>query len=1408
MADIFLSHASADANAADKIKRWLTRDRSTWSVFLDQHARDGILAGQSWQDRLRGELESCRVVLAIITPNWLASRWCFTEAVTSTFRGKDFFGIVPMDLPGEILSAAPPIVHERQRQPVNLDTGDGWPELLNALDHSGLDPDEWFPVPAGIGPYPGFVAFEEREAGVFYGRSAEITQYLDELNVLRGADRAQALVISGGSGSGKSSLLKAGLIPRLRKKPDWVVIPPFDPSREPVHALFSAIRTTAERIGATLDLPQSPPESVDDLTALLQNSLRAIEQPANAWLLVPLDQAEVLVADAQSGKVTDAQRLMTALGTVLASRARKLVSVLTIRTEFVPALQRTWPTEVRLRDAPLRPMSALSEVIEKPAERFGIRLEAGFVGRIVEDTRGGDALPLLAYTLRELYEKHGRESKRFNVAQYEELGGVEGAIERKIREALSDPAPTSGELAALRRCFVRHLIRVDETAIEGARYLRTHVPASALPHGAARLVRRLVDAALLVQGEGTISIAHERLIGNWSEVPVLKWLAEDNADRRLLDSLRFHFSIHRNGGPLLSGKPLVDATDFLEREPSLSDDEPELVQFIHASATAERRRKIRQKWIVRGAVAASLVFLAVSLAAVTFFLRAQEQTRAAQRQASIARGQLLAVQARMADEYPQRHALLAAEAVRATRLHDLILPSARQALRDVVTAYSGVGLTGHERGLSGGGILAVAISPDNAWLATASRDRTVRLWNLNALDPSTAVRVLRGHEEMVDGLRFAPDNRRLATGSRDRTVRLWDLTAADPNTNVRVLRHQGIIDHVAISGDNRWLVAGGSGVWLWDLTVTGPNATPRSLSKESGINALAISFDNHWLVTGGFSTVTRWDLSAEDPAASPQVLLRDRRVYALAISPDGRWLAAGNWLWDLSTTDPSATVRSLEGHEVFDMAISGDGRWLVTGGSGNTARVWDLSAAGPNVAVDVLPHGDDVHAVAISPDSRWLATGSGDNTVRLWDLSAPKRSATVRVLRGHEGGVFAAAISADSRWLMTGSEDGTARLWDLHTDEPSTGVTVRRHPPRSGEVLGAGVSGNHLWLVKNVGMVNRTLLYDLNSPDKSKPVKTWAGRAVTFSRDNRSLVALSPNGALRLVDLSAPDSGAAPRQLPARQVDAIAISQDRRWLATLNAGSVQLWDLTVPDPVTAAKHVLPGDQGPFMRSVAIGADGRWLSTGSTDGSVRLWDLRAANPRASIQRLLGHERAINALAISPDNQWLATASADGTARLWSLNVQDPGTTVRVLRGHEGAVNAVAISADNRWLATASSDDTARLWDLSALDPSITVEILRGHQDDVNALAFSEDSRRLMSSSADGTVRVWDVDTSDLVDRARRIAGRNLSAEEWQQYFPGEEYRRTFDEYPEGRGVRDRVQASPGPQRGRGDTSTVR
>jgi hypothetical protein len=292
----------------------------------------------------------------------------------------------------------------------------------------------------------GLVAFDEKDAGVFFGRKLETTEYLGILDTLRGADRSQVLVISGASGSGKSSLLRAGLIPRMRPKPEWVVISPFEVARQPVRNLLDRLREALAGLAIPtdgLDLATLPDDATR-LAQILDETLLRLEQATEAWVLVPLDQAEALVAG-ERPEGDPARLLLDALAQLLCRRTRHTVVAATIRTEFVPRLEAVFPgPEVRLRQAPLSAIGSLAEIIEKPADRFGLELEPGLSERIVEDVHTADALPLLAYTLKALHDRSSSD-RRLTLDSYQTLGGVQGAIAAKLQFVPTDPEPTAEE---------------------------------------------------------------------------------------------------------------------------------------------------------------------------------------------------------------------------------------------------------------------------------------------------------------------------------------------------------------------------------------------------------------------------------------------------------------------------------------------------------------------------------------------------------------------------------------------------------------------------------------------------------------------------------------------------------------------------------------------------------------------------------------------------------------------------------------------------------------------------------------------------------------------------------------------------------------------------------------------------
>jgi WD40 repeat protein/serine/threonine protein kinase len=386
-------------------------------------------------------------------------------------------------------------------------------------------------------------------------------------------------------------------------------------------------------------------------------------------------------------------------------------------------------------------------------------------------------------------------------------------------------------------------------------------------------------------------------------------------------------------------------------------------------------------------------------------------------------------------------------------------------------------------------------------------------------------------------------------------------------------------------------------------------------------------------------------------------------------------------------------------------------------------------------------HEGSIAHVAISSDHRWVVTGSSDMTARIWDLMAENPGMGSRVLKGHEGPIECVAISPNRHWVVTGSRDMTARIWDLMAEDP---------------VMGSRALNGH-----------------------EGPIE-----CVAISPDSRWLITGSHDKTVRIWDLTATNPNTTSRILRGHEgpIECVAISLDGRWLATGSwDDTARIWDLTNVDPGASA-FVLTGHDA-NVSSIAISPDSHWVVTGSQDRTARVWDLTAENPGSTSRVLSGHQFPIESVAISPDNRWIVTGSRDTRARIWDLQSDNPVATSRLLNGHQGPIVSVAISPDSRWVVTGSLDHTVRIWDLTAADPSAYPRVLSGHQRGITSIAVSSDGRSLVTGSWDATARVWRWQWDDLVELAGRV-GRNFMRAEWERYFPGEPYSKTFPELPAG------------------------
>jgi WD40 repeat protein len=1175
-------------------------------------------------------------------------------------------------------------------------------------------------------PFRGLDVFEFQHSPVFFGRTRAIGDVLNTLRTNAATGRAFVLVV-GVSGGGKSSLVRAGVLPVL-VQPGVIegadlwrraILRPSDGGGDLFRALAAAVL-------APLALPELGADgtSVEQLAELLRERRAAFpllkgglsqaaatlvheprQQQPEARLLVVVDQLEELFT---LPHVSAADR--SAFFDVLSAlcRSGKVWVIATLRGDFYHRAFEL-PELMALQEGsglyalPLPAPAEIGQMIRQPARAAGLGFEDDLETRIPLDEvlreaacASPESLPLLEFALEELYQRR-TASGLLTYNAYRELRGVEGALTQRAEAVFASLPP---DVQATFPSVMRGLVRFGDG--EGVVRRQTALEIVAPTPQSRALVEAFVQARLFAAdqtqaGQAVVRVTHEALLRNWSRLE--RWLEHD---RELLivrarvsaAAARWQGEGRRADLLLNEGRPLTEA------EALAATLGTELAPEERALIAASQKRRRSRALIKRGA-AAALVLLsaAATLAAIYAGVQqslaennartAKANAKRAEKGETEAKQNAIAAELRLAEGLVSQGDALAlvgrwgeAKEIYWNAYHKFnelhVSPFRAEVALANAHRFSPpelLTLTGHT-----GPVQSVAINPDDHTAVSAGMDKTIKLWDLTS---GREIRTLTGHTDIIDCVVISPDGRNALSASRDQTLKLWELSTGKV---IRTLAGSfSSVTCVAISPNGRMAVSSDTAgqLKLWDLT-TGKET--RTIEGPTNEHSLAISPDGRMALLGG---------------------------------PGGSTFASLQ-LWDLTSGE---RIRTLPGHtnDAQCVAFCPDGHTGVSASVDKTLKVWDLDT-GKEIRT-LFGHTDWVCGVAVCPDGRSVLSASDDGTLKLWELATGNE---IRTFTGHSAGVKCVAISPSGRIAISGSGNGTLKVWDL-----GIGKEIQTLSGQKGAVTDVSVSQHIPTAISAHEMTLK--LWDLVTGREIRTITGHmsGGLRVAICPDGRTAVSAGQDAshALKHWDLV---TGKEIRSLRGHSewILEVAVSPDgRRALSASDDSTLRLWDLTDYREIrTLSGHTGPVDTAAFSR------DGRTALSASSNETLTFWDLTTGK----LVRTLSHRQGADVVvsATPGANGLVAPAAVRPGFRLWNLIVAEQ---VHILAGHTGHAGLAAVSPDGRTALSIGLEKTLKLWDMAAREE---IRTLSGHADTVYGVVFTPDGRSALSASQDTEVKVWD------------------------------------------------------------------
>jgi len=1150
----------------------------------------------------------------------------------------------------------------------------------------------------GLCPYKGLSYFDEADADLFVGREALTAKLLERVLSMASSDspdQTRFLSVVGASGSGKSSLVRAGLVPALRwnkKSADWY-IHIFTPTAHPLESLAANLTFENPSVTTTATLVD---DFAQDRRSLRIFAKRKLQKENNIRLLLVIDQFEELFALCRSEeeRVSFIENLLTAASESDGS----VIIVITLRADFYAHCA----NYTHLREALSRNQEyigamsddELQRAIEEPAQRGRWELEDGLVDVLMHDVgHEPGALPLLSHALMETWQR--RRGRTMTLGGYASSGGVHGAIAETAETLFTDQF-TQEQQSIARRIFLRLTELGDDTSAVDTRRRANLEELILNPEEADStrgVLKALADARLISLDEHTAEVAHEALIREW---PALQGWLEENRERlrlqrQLTEAAQDWLEMERTPDLLFRGARLEQFKTWNQKtELALSQLEND---FLQASLDHEREREKREaeqdrtrRNLQQSLVVVLSIGLVISAVLAIFAFSSQRQsTQSAAEFRSIALAS--GAQEELDNGFPDRALALALEANNMENPP----PRAQQMLFTAATST----------------------------------------WMRHRFEHSAAIREVT----------YSPDGRYLLTTGENHTATLWDIETGEV---VKSYEHNGSIWGSAFQpgGDLIAMVGDDGRIILWNP----------SLDEVSYINVgdtflidVSFSADGNQILTGGDDArITLWDIETKK-------LIRTFEghtsfVLRLDLNPDGtRFISGSNdntaRIWDLATGETLMVLEMPEDNElsnergVFGVRFLPDNQRVVTGDLGGFLYLWDISTG------EILTEYEDVRApvgaIDVSDDGEFLlmSTTSGEAYINLYNVESGK---VLRSYFGHTIGIYGLAFSPDGKTIASASVDGTAAIWDLEV--PGMGYKVDLPASGSGSEIAMHPDGKTFFEAGFDGIIR---MRDVATGQIIRTFDDIAGRwcvSLGVSPDGRYLISgdyvtAEPNEEQNayLWDIR---TGELLRTFDQNNgyIFAIAFSPDGKNVAIGEAFGKRILMYEV-----STGHVLQTFEGHtnFVQNVVFSPDGQRLYSAGRDLTIREWDVATGE---NLRTFEGHTSRVRGLDISPDGKQLVSGSDDFTLKLWDL---ESGLATKTLIGHDSFVYRSHFSPDGKYILSVGFNLKPTLWNAETGRP---IWKLQGHSPntiDFMVGDFTPDGKTIITISEDSEIIAWDI-----------------------------------------------------------------